>query len=160
MNTVEKHETDETCNVCGRDNVVNEYGRRSCNNLSTCPAAKNSADISWNSTDEEIEEWKEEQINDSVDNMDTGTINGVDDLEKDDVVTIDHDEIQGLWDVSDTDEIDIGFSQIYVATIVKAGRPRALVGPCTNGDGNTIEVRNIDTDEVLFNISPDDIEHP
>lgn len=25
MNTVEKHETDETCNVCGKQSVVNQY---------------------------------------------------------------------------------------------------------------------------------------
>lgn len=61
INKVEKHETDETCNVCGKQNVVNQYGRKSCDNISTCPAAKHSTDIHWNSSDEEIEEWRREQ---------------------------------------------------------------------------------------------------
>jgi len=57
MNEVEKHPTDEVCNVCGKEQVINEYGRKSCDNYS-CPAHKHSTDIHWNSTDEEIEEWQ------------------------------------------------------------------------------------------------------
>lgn len=68
MNTVEKHETDETCNVCGKQNVVNEYGRKSCD-AAFCEASKHSTDIHWNSTEEEIMAWQDEQL-------DTLTIDG------------------------------------------------------------------------------------
>lgn len=57
MNEVEKHPTDEVCNVCEKEQVVNEYGRKSCDNYN-CPAHRHSTDIHWNSTDEEIEEWR------------------------------------------------------------------------------------------------------
>jgi hypothetical protein len=58
INRVEKHETDETCNVCGKQQVVNEYGRKSCDNYA-CPAHKHHTDIHWNSTAKEIQAWKE-----------------------------------------------------------------------------------------------------
>lgn len=57
MNEVEKHPTDEVCNVCGEEQVINEYGRKSCDNYS-CPAHRHSTEIQWNSTDEEIAEWR------------------------------------------------------------------------------------------------------
>lgn len=53
MNTVEKHETDETCNVCGKQNVVNEYGRKSCD-AAFCAASKHSTDIHWNKDTDDI----------------------------------------------------------------------------------------------------------
>lgn len=60
MNKIEKHETDHECNVCHTHKVVNEYGRKRCDNID-CPASKSHIDIGWDSTDEEIEAWREEQ---------------------------------------------------------------------------------------------------
>lgn len=66
MNTVEKHETDKECNVCGRQQVVNEYGRLRCDNLSGCPTTRMDNDLSWNSTQEEVMAWKDSKL-DTID---------------------------------------------------------------------------------------------
>lgn len=154
MNEVEKHETGKTCNVCGGP-VISQYGCKKCDNFN-CPAAIVTQPIEWDSTDEEIEEWREAQIQIAVEDM-TTHIEGVDDLEKDDIITIDHDDHEGEWRVSDTDNIDVGLTEFDIATVVQDDEGRALIGPCTNAEGKTVQIRLGDADEVVANVSPNDI---
>lgn len=102
INKVEKHETDETCNFCGKEEVVNQYGNKSCDNYD-CPAHRSSTDIHWNSTDEEIEEWREE--NDPSKNMDVYTVK-----------VRDGDEVTHINVRADRFEIEGGVLVFYEAT--------------------------------------------
>lgn len=58
MNEVDTHTTDENCNLCG-STVVSEYGRYRCGNRS-CSASSHGSDISYDASDDEISEWKNE----------------------------------------------------------------------------------------------------
>lgn len=80
----------------------------------------------------------------------------VEDLSEDDVVEFNDARLVGQWRVSDTVEQDVGITMIPIATIVRDGTGRVIVGNCTHPDGKTIQVRTTD-DERLFHIDPDGI---
>lgn len=157
MNNVEKHETDETCNICGEKNVVSQYGMKRCDSIN-CPAAYVTTEIYYDSTDEEVEQWKEQQIVDTINSMTTAHIDGVDELERNDIIEIDADDLSGQWRVSDTEYIDVGLTEFHVASVVQDDDAYALIGPCTHGQGKTVQIRNVEDDDVVINVRPSDIQ--
>lgn len=82
-------------------------------------------------------------------------------LEDGDEVSIDHDELDGGWEVTDAGIEDMGLFKIPYAAIVQDDTAHLLVGNCTANDEdgeNTVQVRDADGEERMFYVSPDDIQ--
>lgn len=74
-----------------------------------------------------------------------------------DVVTIDHEKIDGEWSVSDVTTADLGISTIPIATVTRGVMSYSIIGNLSNGGGETVQIRTLDDEEVA-NIHPSDIE--
>lgn len=74
-----------------------------------------------------------------------------------DVVTFEDDRLDGEWDVVNVDEASFGLMTLPLTVVLQDGVTRLLIGNCSHPEGKTVEVREIDADDPMFNIAPDGI---